>query len=141
MRVHLVTSSSATLYNMPSATPIAYATLSNGLPSKPYILDITPSSGSPHLLLRHPASEITIADNQTLQPIDQLRGGHTGLVSAIVSDQGAIWSAGKEGNIVRWDERSRTAGLGIKGLSTPRMSRLIFSLCQKAITCSRTCCF
>lgn len=103
---------------MPAPAPSVYATLSAPLPSKPYILGITPSSSSPHLLLRHPSSEITIADNQSLQPIDVLQGGHKGLISSVKADEGAIWSSGKEGGIVRWDERSRRAGMTIKGEST-----------------------
>ena len=101
---------------MPAAAPSVFATLSAPLPSKPYILGITPSSASPHLLLRHPSSDITIVDNQSLQPIDVLRGGHKGLISSVKADEGAVWSAGKEGGIVRWDERSRKAGMTIKGV-------------------------
>ena len=101
---------------MPASTPSVFATLSAPLPSKPYILGITPSSASPHLLLRHPSSDITIVDNQSLQPIDVLRGGHKGLISSVKADEGAVWSAGKEGGIVLWDERSRKAGMTIKGV-------------------------
>ncbi|WVF65399.1 hypothetical protein IAT40_000126 [Kwoniella sp. CBS 6097] len=97
---------------------VAYATLSAPLPTNPYILSITPSPTTPHLILRHPSSELTIADNQTLQPVDRLQGGHKGLISSVVADTeagaGALWSAGKDANIVRWDERSRRAASVIK---------------------------
>ncbi|OCF35712.1 hypothetical protein I317_06628 [Kwoniella heveanensis CBS 569] len=95
---------------------VAYATLSAPLPSNPYILSITPSPTTPHLILRHPSAELTIADNQTLQPVDRLRDGHKGLISSVAADAegGALWSAGKDANIVRWDERSRRAASVIK---------------------------
>ena len=101
---------------MPAAPPVAHATLSANLPTRPYVLDITPSSAAPHLLLRHPSSEITIADAQSLQPIDTLRDGHEGHVSCICTDEGAVWSGGKDSRVVRWDERSRRAGNVIKGM-------------------------
>ena len=100
---------------MPAPPPVAYATLTQPLPSRPYILGITPAATSPHLLLRHPSSDITIADNQSLQAIDVLKGGHTGHVTAVCAEEDAIWSSGKEGTIVRWDERSRRPGINIKG--------------------------
>lgn len=102
---------------MPAALPVAYATLSSPLPSRPYIFSITPSP-SGHLLLRHPSSDITIADPQSLQPIDKLSGGHEGHVTDICVDDTAIWSSGKDGKVVRWDERSRRAASSIKGNST-----------------------
>ncbi|WVR08938.1 hypothetical protein IAU60_005997 [Kwoniella sp. DSM 27419] len=92
---------------MAPAPSVSYATLSAPLPSRPYILDISPSATTPHLILRHPSSELTIADAQTLQPVDHLRGGHKGLISSVVRDMDALWSAGKDSNVVRWDERSR----------------------------------
>jgi len=122
---------------MPAQTPVTYATLSGGLPSKSYILDITPSSSSPHLLLRHPSTEITIADNQSLQPIDVLKGGHSGHITAVRSEQGAVWSSGKDSNIVRWDERSRRPGTTIKGSLHHRGldgQRLTPSICAQAST-------
>lgn len=114
---------------MPAQTPVTYATLSGGLPSKPYILEITPSSSSPHLLLRHPSTDITIADNQSLQPIDVFKGAHTGHITAVRSEEGAVWSSGKDSNIVRWDERSRRAGTTIKGQHG-------VSLARQRLTCS-----
>jgi hypothetical protein len=59
-------------------------------------------------------------DNQTLQPVDELRGGHTGNVMAVCSDAsggggGAVWSGGSDAGVVRWDERSRRAAGIIKG--------------------------
>ncbi|WWD21279.1 hypothetical protein CI109_105763 [Kwoniella shandongensis] len=101
---------------MPPPPPsMTYATLSSPLPAPaPYILSITPSPTTPHLLLRHPSSSITIVDNQTLQPVEQLQGGHTGLISGIATDQDAVWSSGKDARVVRWDERSRRAATIIK---------------------------
>ena len=100
---------------MPPAPPVAYATLSNTLPARPYILGITPSSSSPHLVLRHPSNELTIVDNQSLQPVDVLQGGHNGNITDVCSDGGALWSSAKDGSIVRWDERSRRPESSIKG--------------------------
>jgi hypothetical protein len=101
---------------MPAAPIVAYATVAHNLSSRPYILSITPSPQSNHLILQHPSADLTIADNQTLKPIDQLGGGHSGHVTDVVVDEsGGIWSSGKEGSVVRWDERSRRAGLTIKG--------------------------
>ncbi|WWC72946.1 uncharacterized protein I206_106910 [Kwoniella pini CBS 10737] len=93
---------------------ILYATISAPLPSKPYILSINPSPTNPHLILRHPGSDLTIVDNQTLQPIDQLTGGHQGNVTAVATDQDALWSSAKDGSIIRWDERSKRAGTVIR---------------------------
>ncbi|WVQ93072.1 hypothetical protein IAU59_000136 [Kwoniella sp. CBS 9459] len=93
---------------------VAHATLSAPLPTNPYILSITPSPTTPHLILRHPSSELTIADNQTLQPVGQLQGGHKGLISSVATDGEALWSAGKDATVVRWDERSRRAASVIK---------------------------
>ncbi|WVN87808.1 uncharacterized protein L203_103003 [Cryptococcus depauperatus CBS 7841] len=87
--------------------PIAYATISSSLPSNPYILGIIPSPTAPHLILRHPSSSLTVTDNQSLQPIAELKGGHTGNVSSVCIDQEQIWSAAMDGTISRWDERSR----------------------------------
>jgi hypothetical protein len=100
---------------MPAAAPIAYATLSSVLHNKPYILNITPASSSPHLLLRHPSADITLADAQSLQAVDTLQGGHSGHVTSIHVDEGSIWSSAKDGSVVRWDERSRRPGMVIKG--------------------------
>lgn len=99
---------------MPADPPITYATLSAPIPSAPYILSITPSP-SGHLLLRHPSPQLTIADPQTLQAIDTLRDGHTGNIADVLVDQGAVWSGGKEGGVVRWDERGRRAAMSFKG--------------------------
>jgi hypothetical protein len=97
--------------------PTAYATLSNGLPSKPYLLSITPAPSSSHLILRHPSSDLTIVDNQTLQAVDRFAGGHDGNVMDVKVD-GAIWSGGKDAAVVRWDERSRRPATKLKGQST-----------------------
>ncbi|ORY28763.1 WD40-repeat-containing domain protein [Naematelia encephala] len=102
---------------MAPSVPLAYPTLSNPLPSRPYILSITPtlSSSSPHLLLRHPSPSITIADNQTLQPVEVLQGGHGGDVTDITVDEsGGVWSSAKDASIVRWDERTRQPAMTIK---------------------------
>ncbi|KAK4685741.1 WD repeat-containing protein 89, partial [Tremellales sp. Uapishka_1] len=99
---------------MPAPPPIAYANISQAIPATPYILSITPSLSSPHLLLRHPTSELSIADAQTLRQVDQLRGGHSGLITDVQADQTAIWTSGKDACIVRWDERSRRVASTIK---------------------------
>lgn len=97
------------------SVPVAYATVTSTLPSKPYILSITPSPSNPHLILRHPSAELTIVDSQSLQPIDQFRGGHEGNIMDVKADGGAVWSGGKDAGVVRWDERSQTAATKIKG--------------------------
>ncbi|WVQ81377.1 hypothetical protein IAT38_003501 [Cryptococcus sp. DSM 104549] len=99
---------------MPAPPPIAYATLTSPLPSAPYILGIHPSPTTPHLILRHPAPSLTIADAQTLQSVGELQGGHKGHVSSVAVDDGELWSAGKDGTVVRWDERSRGPATVIK---------------------------
>jgi len=97
------------------SVPTAYATLSNSLPSKPYVLSITPLPSSSHLILRHPSSDLTIVDNQTLQAVDRFAGGHDGNVMDIKAD-GAVWSGGKDAAVVRWDERSRRPATKLKGV-------------------------
>ncbi|WRT69224.1 uncharacterized protein IL334_006208 [Kwoniella shivajii] len=92
---------------MPAPPSITYATISSPLPTRPYILSITPSPTNPHLILRHPGPELTIVDNQTLQPIERLSGGHQGNITSVVADQDSLWSSAKDGTIVRWDERSK----------------------------------
>lgn len=106
---------------MPAPPPVINASLSYSLPNKQYILGITPSPTTPHLFLRHPSPEITIIDAQSLQPIDSLRGGDKGDVTSVVTDEGAVWSSGKDASVIRWDERGRRAGMIIKGshLITP----------------------
>jgi hypothetical protein len=99
---------------MPPAPPIAYATLSSPLPTTPYILSIAPSP-SAHLILRHPSPTLTLADPQTLQPIETFRDGHSGHVTDVTVDQDAIWSSARDASVVRWDERSRSAAMSIKG--------------------------
>lgn len=102
---------------MPAPPPIAYATLSAPLSAAPYILGITPSPTTPHLVLRHPSQSLTIADSQTLQPVAALQDGHAGHISSVSCDGGELWSAAVDGSIVRWDERSRQKATAIKGLS------------------------
>ena len=100
---------------MPPAPPVAHATVSQALPSKPYILGITSASPSPHLILRHPAPELSLVDAQSLQVVDVLKDGHAGNVTDVCVDQGSVWSGAKDSTIVRWDERSRRSGQVIKG--------------------------
>lgn len=88
--------------------------VSSTLPSRPYILSITPSLTNPHLILRHPSPSLTLVDNQTLQPLDQFSGGHEGNIMDVKAD-GAVWSGGKDAAVVRWDERSRRPATKIKG--------------------------
>lgn len=99
---------------MPAPPPIAYATLTAPLPAAPYILGITPSPTTPHLVLRHPSQSLTIADNQTLQPVAALQGGHAEHISSVSCDGGELWSAAVDGSIVRWDERGRQKATVIK---------------------------
>ena len=105
---------------MPGAAPITYPLIASPVPSRPYILDIhrLPSSSADHLILRHPAPELGVADAQTLQLVHTLSGGHVGNVSSVSVDgeTGAVWSAGKEGRAVRWDERRRGAGMRVDGM-------------------------
>ena len=117
---------------MPSAPPTLYPTATTSLPGRPYILSLTPhlTSTSSHLLLSHPSPEITIVDAQTFQLVDKLKGGHSKDISCVVTstsastdelvqggfaNEGNIWSAGTDANVVRWDERSRRPGQTIKG--------------------------
>ena len=117
---------------MPSAPPTLYPTATTSLPGRPYILSLTPhlTSTSSHLLLSHPSPEITIIDAQTFQLVDKLKGGHSKDISCVVTstsastdelvqggfaNEGNIWSAGTDANVVRWDERSRRPGQTIKG--------------------------
>jgi hypothetical protein len=117
---------------MPSPPATLYPTAVTALPSRPYILSLTPhlTSTSSHLLLSHPSPEITIVDAQTFQLVDKLKGGHSKDISCVVTstsastdeivqggfaNEGNIWSAGVDANVVRWDERSRRPGQTIKG--------------------------
>ena len=114
---------------MPAPPPIVHPLIASTLPFRPYILDIhrLPSSSADHLILRLPAPELGVADAQTLQLVHNLSGGHTGNITCVSvdGDNGAVWSAGKEGRAVRWDERGRGAGMRIDGMFT--LPRLIFS--------------
>lgn len=117
---------------MPAPPSIAHATLSSNLSLKPYILSITPATPTPHLLLRHPSNAITIVDNQTLQPIELLQDseGHKGDVTDIKVDEGGVWSSAKDSTVVRWDERSRRAGMVMKGqLDQVVMWRKLTEIC------------
>lgn len=107
------TTTTTTDITMPAPAPIAYATISNPLQSRAYITGIT-SLNSGHLLLSHPSPSLSIADAQTLQQVGELQGGHTQDVVATRSDDG-VWSAGEDGNVVRWDERARSVSSTIKG--------------------------
>lgn len=112
---------------MPAPPPIAYATLSAPLPDAPYVLGITPSPTTPHLVLRHPSKSLTVADNQTLQSVASLQGAHGGHISSVSCDGGELWSAAVDGSIIRWDERSRQKATVIKGLSITWSTRRGFS--------------
>ncbi|TXT13717.1 hypothetical protein VHUM_01084 [Vanrija humicola] len=98
---------------MPPAPPVAFATLAHQQPGKPYITGITPTSLSGHLILQHPDPVLTIADAQTLAPVERLTG-HSGPVTAVQCEEGSIWSSAKDATVVRWDERSRRAATTIK---------------------------
>ncbi|KAJ9118208.1 hypothetical protein QFC22_004114 [Naganishia vaughanmartiniae] len=124
---------------MPPDIPSLFPTASSTIPNRSYILSITPhkTSTSNHLILSHPSSELSVIDATTLQTLDSFRGGHTGDITAVVTSTssasayqlggnammttgngmsalGSVWSAGKDAQVVRWDERSRTAGQIIK---------------------------
>jgi WD40 repeat protein len=96
---------------MPADPPLAYATISNPLPSRPYILQIHPSSSISHLILRHPSPDLTITDAQTLQPVGSLKG-HTGNITCLAGEE-SLYSGGRDCNIIRWDERSRNIAMKI----------------------------
>lgn len=98
---------------MPAQASTAYATVSQPLQSRAYITGIT-RLNSGHLLLSHPSPNLSIADAQTLQQVAELQGGHSQDVVAARADDG-VWTAGKDGKIIRWDERSRTVSSSIKG--------------------------
>lgn len=121
---------------MPANPPTLYPTASTTLPSRPYILTLTPhlTSTSSHLLLTHPSPEISIVDSQTLQLVDVLKAGHTNDVTCVVTstsastdevaqggfaNEGNIWSCGRDARAVRWDERSRKPGQTVKGENQP----------------------
>jgi len=99
---------------MPAAPPVAYATLAEPVPSKPYILGITPTSLTGHLVLDHGSAELTVADAQTLKAVDVLKGQHSQTITGVRAEEGSIWSASKDASIVRWDERSRREAMTIK---------------------------
>lgn len=103
---------------MPAVPPVAFATLASNLPSKPYILGITPTSLSGHLVLQHGTPELTLADNQSLQSVETLRGGHSGTITSVQCEAGTIWSSAKDATVVRWDERTRRPATTIKGASS-----------------------
>ena len=124
-----------------SNVPAFFPTAANSVGNRSYILSITPhASGSAnHLILSHPSSDLSVIDASTLQTLDFFRGGHVGDITSVatstssapayqinggaafgeqgngMSALGSVWSAGKDARVVRWDERSRTAGQTIKG--------------------------
>jgi hypothetical protein len=100
---------------MPAAPPVAFATLAEPVQSKPYILGITPTSLTGHLVLEHGSTELTLADAQSLKSVDVLRGQHAERITSVVCEEGSIWSAAQDASIVRWDERSRRQAMTIKG--------------------------
>lgn len=120
--------------------PSLFPTASASVIDRSYILSITPhTSGSAnHLILSHPSPDLSVIDASTLQVLDSFRGGHMGDVTAVVTSTssapayqvnggigfaqgngmsalGSVWSAGKDARVVRWDERSRSAGQTVKG--------------------------
>lgn len=103
----------------------AYATLSAPLPvgptgHRPYIVAIHPSPTTPHLLVRHPETDISICDNQSLESVGSFSGAHTAAVTDIaIGEEGGVWSSSKDASVVRWDERSRRPAMNIKGKSCP----------------------
>ncbi len=99
---------------MPPAPPVAFATLAAPLPARPPVRGITPTTLSNHLVLRHGAEFMTVADNQTLQAVERLER-HTEEVTAVVAERGSIWSAGRDALVVQWDERSQRPADEIKG--------------------------
>ncbi|BEI82009.1 hypothetical protein CcaverHIS002_0211690 [Cutaneotrichosporon cavernicola] len=91
--------------------PSLHPARTHALSSRPYIVDIIPTSS--FLALRHPEPEITLADRKTLQGVATLSGAHTAPVTAVCADS-SIWSAGKDAKIVRWDERTQRPVAEIK---------------------------
>ena len=118
---------------MPPPLPVSYATLSHSLASKPYILHIHPSPTSPNLLLRHPSPSLTIADSQSLKPIGTLVS-HEGDITAIASDSGALWTGGKDGLVLRWDERARTAVTRVEAVVRRRLPVLSVAISESDYT-------
>lgn len=126
-----------------SNVPAFFPTAANSVGNRSYILSITPhASGSAnHLILSHPSPDLSVIDASTLQTLDFFRGGHAGDITSVatstssapayqvnggaglgeqgngMSALGSVWSAGKDARVVRWDERSRSAGQTIKGES------------------------
>jgi hypothetical protein len=109
---------------IPHLNPISSSHI---LPSS-YILSINPiDATSTHLALTHPSTHISLVDAQTLQLIDTFRDGHVADVTAVATgiesdgrggfegDTQALWSAGMDACVVRWDERSRSVGQKIRG--------------------------
>ncbi|CAK9782885.1 hypothetical protein CC85DRAFT_115293 [Cutaneotrichosporon oleaginosum] len=97
----------------PSHSPlISFATLAVPLPHRPPIRGITPALAN-HLVLQHGTEFLTLADNQTLQAVERLER-HTQEITAVVEDEGSIWSAGRDALVVQWDERSQRPATEIK---------------------------
>jgi hypothetical protein len=127
---------------MPSAIPQLHPIASSSL-KQGYIFSISPlDSTSTHLVLTHPSPTVSLVDAQTLQLVDTFRDGHHGDVSAIataveqdgkggLSGMGSeLWTAGKDGCVVRWDDRSRRPGQTIKGENEWRVvMRRLLTMC------------
>lgn len=115
-----------------ASIPVIHPTASTAIPSRPYILSLTPhlTASSSHLVVSHPSPDLSIVDASTLQFVDRLTGGHTKDISSVVTstssatddvvqggfaNEGNIWSAGTDARIVRWDQRSRKPGQTVQG--------------------------
>lgn len=119
------------------------------------IQTITPHFGntSSHLVLSHATPEISILDAGTLQIVKAFRGVHEEDVASVVTsasaghdyhtdgvDQGksagatisksGIWTAGKDGKVVNWDERSGSASQVITGTVSSHAKRLLQRPCS-----------
>jgi hypothetical protein len=105
------------------------------------IYSITPHqrNGSSRLVLNHATPEISVVDAGNLQIVQCFRGVHEDDVTCVVTSTssakayntdsvcigeadeatiaecGGIWTAGKDGKIVNWDERLGSAGQVIVG--------------------------
>ena len=100
---------------MPAQVPVVNPTMTfPPLPGQ-YILGITPTSSSGHLIIQQPSRDLYIVDAQSLQAVDSLWGGHGGNVTSVCCDQESVWSSAKDSTIARWDERSGSPGIEIRG--------------------------
>jgi hypothetical protein len=130
------------LFTMSSSIISLLPTISTSAASFDDIYTITPhvGTGSSRLVLSHASPEVSVVDAGTLQIVKYFRGVHEDDVSCVVTSTssaqaytgtgdiyseetdsaipaqgGSIWTAGKDGKIVNWDERAGSVGQVITG--------------------------